>query len=144
MSRNTNWTREETIIAFNVYCKIPFKKSSDVLKIEHHRNHFKQHSDETVGLPTRASSKVSPAFSGFPNDWLSPTDRLLNAHGIGQCGALHPIPLLSAAPGRTAVRTQSLCSCFCTVHDTPRRPKCQYFFIDFLQHLLALYRFGWK
>lgn len=23
-----NWTREETIIAFNVYCKIPFKKSS--------------------------------------------------------------------------------------------------------------------
>lgn len=28
MSRNNNWTREETIIAFNVYCKIPFKKSS--------------------------------------------------------------------------------------------------------------------
>jgi putative restriction endonuclease len=27
MSRN-NWTREETIIAFNVYCKIPFKISS--------------------------------------------------------------------------------------------------------------------
>lgn len=25
---NTNWTREETIIAFNVYCKIPFKDSS--------------------------------------------------------------------------------------------------------------------
>lgn len=24
----TNWTREETIIAFNVYCKIPFKSSS--------------------------------------------------------------------------------------------------------------------
>ncbi len=24
----SNWTREETIIAFNVYCKIPFKKSS--------------------------------------------------------------------------------------------------------------------
>ena len=23
-----NWTREETIIAFNVYCKIPFKRSS--------------------------------------------------------------------------------------------------------------------
>jgi len=23
-----NWTREETIIAFNVYCKVPFKKSS--------------------------------------------------------------------------------------------------------------------
>ncbi len=27
MARN-NWTREETIIAFNVYCKIPFKSSS--------------------------------------------------------------------------------------------------------------------
>ncbi|WP_250631547.1 HNH endonuclease [Rhodoflexus caldus] len=27
MSRN-NWTKEETIIAFNVYCKIPFKASS--------------------------------------------------------------------------------------------------------------------
>ena len=23
-----NWTREETIVAFNVYCKIPFKSSS--------------------------------------------------------------------------------------------------------------------
>ena len=23
-----NWTREETIIAFNVYCKIPFKDSN--------------------------------------------------------------------------------------------------------------------
>jgi putative restriction endonuclease len=27
MKRN-NWTHEETIVAFNVYCKIPFKKSS--------------------------------------------------------------------------------------------------------------------
>lgn len=26
--KRTNWTREETIIAFNVYCKIPFKDSS--------------------------------------------------------------------------------------------------------------------
>ncbi|MDR1793153.1 MAG: HNH endonuclease [Bacteroidales bacterium] len=25
---NNNWTKEETIIAFNVYCKIPFKSSS--------------------------------------------------------------------------------------------------------------------
>ncbi|WP_179021306.1 HNH endonuclease [Winogradskyella forsetii] len=25
---NRNWTKEETIVAFNVYCKIPFKKSS--------------------------------------------------------------------------------------------------------------------
>jgi len=23
-----------------------------------------------------------------PNDWLSPTDSFLNAHGIGSCGAL--------------------------------------------------------
>lgn len=28
MAETNNWTREETIIAFNVYCKIPFKKSS--------------------------------------------------------------------------------------------------------------------
>lgn len=27
MARN-NWTREETIVAFNVYCKVPFKNSS--------------------------------------------------------------------------------------------------------------------
>lgn len=26
--KNSNWTKEETIIAFNVYCKIPFKSSS--------------------------------------------------------------------------------------------------------------------
>lgn len=23
-----NWTREQTIVAFNVYCKIPFKSSN--------------------------------------------------------------------------------------------------------------------
>lgn len=28
MSKTRHWTREETIIAFNVYCKIPFKDSS--------------------------------------------------------------------------------------------------------------------
>jgi len=28
MSKSKNWTKEETIIAFNVYCKIPFKSSS--------------------------------------------------------------------------------------------------------------------
>ncbi len=28
MARKNNWTKEETIIAFNVYCKIPFKSSS--------------------------------------------------------------------------------------------------------------------
>ncbi len=28
MLRSNNWTREETIVAFNVYCKIPFKNSS--------------------------------------------------------------------------------------------------------------------
>lgn len=26
--KNSNWTREETIVAFNVYCKVPFKASS--------------------------------------------------------------------------------------------------------------------
>ena len=26
--RTNKWTREETIIAFNLYCKIPFKSSS--------------------------------------------------------------------------------------------------------------------
>lgn len=28
MAKSNNWTREETIIAFNVYCKVPFKNSS--------------------------------------------------------------------------------------------------------------------
>ena len=28
MAKANNWTREETIVAFNVYCKIPFKNSS--------------------------------------------------------------------------------------------------------------------
>lgn len=28
MGKSNNWTKEETIIAFNVYCKIPFKSSS--------------------------------------------------------------------------------------------------------------------
>lgn len=28
MAKSKNWTREQTIVAFNVYCKIPFKKSS--------------------------------------------------------------------------------------------------------------------
>lgn len=27
MAKNNNWTKEETIIAFNVYCKVPFKSS---------------------------------------------------------------------------------------------------------------------
>ncbi len=27
MPKNSNWTKEETIIAFNAYCKIPFKSS---------------------------------------------------------------------------------------------------------------------
>lgn len=37
MSKAQNWTREEEIIVFNLYCKIPFKKSSknhpEVIKI---------------------------------------------------------------------------------------------------------------
>ncbi|MCW3161771.1 HNH endonuclease [Chryseobacterium oryctis] len=28
MAKNNNWTKEETIIAFNIYCKIPFKSCS--------------------------------------------------------------------------------------------------------------------
>jgi putative restriction endonuclease len=28
MANSNNWTKEETIIAFNVYCKVPFKSSS--------------------------------------------------------------------------------------------------------------------
>jgi putative restriction endonuclease len=28
MAKSNNWTRQETIVAFNVYCKIPFKNSS--------------------------------------------------------------------------------------------------------------------
>ena len=28
MAKSNNWTREETIVAFNVYCKVPFKSSS--------------------------------------------------------------------------------------------------------------------
>src|SRR5690606_28793261 len=28
MAKSNNWTKEETIIAFNVYCKVPFKNSS--------------------------------------------------------------------------------------------------------------------
>lgn len=28
MAKKNNWTKEETIVAFNVYCKIPFKSSS--------------------------------------------------------------------------------------------------------------------
>lgn len=30
MAKSNNWTKEETIIAFNVYCKIPFKNSSKI------------------------------------------------------------------------------------------------------------------
>lgn len=47
----------------------------------------------TVGLPARVSTDSCPAFSGeTPNDWLSPTDKILNTHGIGQCGAFSPFP----------------------------------------------------
>lgn len=28
MEKKSNWTWEETIVAFNVYCKVPFKNSS--------------------------------------------------------------------------------------------------------------------
>ena len=58
--------------------------------IEHHHNH-----SESNILTTQQVSRLTPlaefcpAFSGSnPNDWLSPTDIFLSAHGIGQCGAL--------------------------------------------------------
>lgn len=40
-----------------------------------------------------------PAFSGHPNDWLSPTDKHLDTYGVGLRGDLHPISLFSSAAG---------------------------------------------
>ena len=49
---------------------------------------FGEYSVDTAGLPTRASSKDKSCLLRIAsNDWLSPTDLFLNAHGIGQCGA---------------------------------------------------------
>ena len=65
----------------------------------------------------------------IPNDWLSPTDPTLDAHGIGQCGALakpYPIPLLSHAPGKTTVTAHSLCSYLYRYHNIDFA-NCQYF-----------------
>ena len=45
-----------------------------------------------VGLPACASDGLCPAFSGFPNDWLSPTDIALDAYGHGLAGPLTPFP----------------------------------------------------
>ena len=39
-----------------------------------------------------------PAFSGFPNDWLSPTDAGLGTHGIWSMRGFYPILLCSFAP----------------------------------------------
>ena len=49
-----------------------------------------------VGLPTCASnSLLFCLLRSIPNDWLSPTNRHLGTYGIGQCGELHPFPLLN-------------------------------------------------
>ena len=100
----------------------------------------KQHSDEglpnrkvfSVGLPTHISNEDrSCLLREFPNDWLSPTDLFLDAHGIGQCGALdkpYPIPLLSNAPGEDTVTAHSLCSCLFNKYDNTDLTKCQYIF----------------
>ncbi|MGC1631936.1 MAG: hypothetical protein WA749_07460 [Gelidibacter sp.] len=34
MTISNNWTREETIVAFNVYCKVPFKSSEETVDID--------------------------------------------------------------------------------------------------------------
>ena len=38
MRKSNNWTKEETIIAFNVYCKIPFKSSTRPIPIIKYAN----------------------------------------------------------------------------------------------------------
>ena len=49
---------------------------------------------KSVGLPADASSEsLTCLLRDAPNDWLSPTDRILGTYGVGQRGALHPIPL---------------------------------------------------
>ena len=49
---------------------------------------------KSVGLPTYASDESQPCLLGdCPNDWLSPTDRILGTYGVGQRGDSHPIPL---------------------------------------------------
>lgn len=54
----------------------------------------KQHSDEISRSPDSCLRRTScPAFSGFPNDWLPPTDSVLGLYGVGQRGDLRPIPL---------------------------------------------------
>lgn len=61
-------------------------------RVQYHRNHFDDIYSCAVVLPTCASGKAGPAFSGRPNDWLSPTGLLLNTHGIGYMrglGAFH-------------------------------------------------------
>jgi hypothetical protein len=40
-----------------------------------------------------SQTKHHSAFSGCPNDWLSPTDDVLDTYGVGKRGDSHPIPL---------------------------------------------------
>ena len=72
--------------AYQILCRRAAEKNGcggALQQASYHRNHFDDISICTAVLPTRASVKISPAFSGRPNDWLSPTDSFLNAHGIG-------------------------------------------------------------
>jgi hypothetical protein len=51
---------------------------------EHHHNHSWQIFYRSQQVSRLASQTIPyPAFSGYPNDWLSPTDMNLDAHGIG-------------------------------------------------------------
>ena len=51
---------------------------------EHHHNHSWQIFHRQQQFSRLAPQTILyPAFSGRPNDWLSPTDRNLDAHGIG-------------------------------------------------------------
>ena len=39
-----------------------------------------------------------PAFSGYPNDWLSPTDRNLDTYSAGSAGTFTPFPCSAEHP----------------------------------------------
>ena len=63
-----------------------------IKQAEHHHNHSWQIFHRFQQVSRLAPQTIKhPAFSGCPNDWLSPTDAHLDAHGIGQCGDLEKI-----------------------------------------------------
>ena len=85
----------------------------------------KQHSDDTVVLPTRASSRSMPCLLRIaPNDWLSPTDIFLNAHGIGQCGAFSPFPCSVPAPDGCRLYSAGTTGRICEIIISHRDRKC--------------------